>query len=243
MKSNKWEKFEDAKQFFEDKMKELENDVKKLECSVPTLKSILQEHPIVHNRALEKADADKIRLILVADNPGEEERVHKGYLVKTGMAGKLARNFFNTPSPYTENLGIYNFEENVIVLNKTPIHSRKTDDLKQLRRQLRDIGGPNVNILEKSQVDMAEILFKFHEALNKPIWIVGYGEMKGIFKTYTGELINPEREKMCEQIYIYHHFSNNRFIRDMNDNEVCNVEELKQLGKDHRNEILGATKR
>ena len=86
------------------------------------------ETPVVYNRAFDDvSESDEIRYIIVADNPGKQEQlqVNQRYLV--GLSGKLAEGFFShTPSLRAD------FRKNVLVLNKTPIHTAKTTDLKHM---------------------------------------------------------------------------------------------------------------
>jgi len=233
MKPSEWEKFGKAKKLFRSEVDQLTN-------SVPELKKILQkfvgkkytvETPIVYNSALDKVTQNsEIKLILVADNPGrhEQEIGNRCYLVDSDgrSAGHKAREFFNTSSSYTKKLEICDFEKNVIVLNKTPIHSPSTDDLRQLR---------NIGILEDSQKIMAKILFEFHKALNVPVWIIGKSKMGNLFKPYTDELKSfyLKREQMYKQIYFYHHFSRSCFTKDLKGKD------LESLGKKYREEVLG----
>ncbi|MDR3248380.1 MAG: uracil-DNA glycosylase family protein, partial [Treponema sp.] len=152
------------------------------------------ERPLVYNLALDEVGPqDNIRLILVADNPGRREQVTGRYLV--GPSGKIAEGFFrNTPD-----LGI-DLRSNVLILNKTPVHTPRTAELGELCR----LGGPKfAEKLAATQRFMAALLLEFHAALSGgcpagsstyrkpvPVWITGYSEMKkgGIFQVYTDAL-------------------------------------------------------
>jgi len=247
MKFNE-EKFEKAKEHFN-------NIVEELTSSVPKLKSIQQrlvdekyerynvETPIVYNDALKDVKPKEIKLILVADNPGrhEQEKKNSCYLVDSeGSAGRKARELFDNDSRIQEFFGNecrIDFENDVIILNKTPIFSPCTKDLRKLcQMEKEDTGGDSIKkALNKSQEDMAEILFKFHEALNVPVWIVGKSKMGSIFKPYTDELKSfyLKREQMYKQIYFYHHFSRSCFTTDLKGKD------LESLGKKYREEVLG----
>jgi hypothetical protein len=174
-----------------------------LQRELPELQSIQQElidrrtgpayrveNPIVYNEALDRINpGDEIRLILVADNPGRREQAAENRYYLAGPSGKLAEKFFrNQPS-----LGI-DFRKNVIILNKTPIHTPRTAELRDLGR----LGGAHIAAaIAGSQLAMAELLVEFHAALAPiPVWIIGYSEMRrgGIFETFTGamrELYDP----------------------------------------------------
>jgi hypothetical protein len=198
------------------------------------------ETPIVFNKALDEITADdEIRLILVADNPGkrEQEAINQRYLV--GPSGKIADGFFKK-NPELE----IDFRKHVIILNKTPIHTARTIELKKLI----ELGGNSVkNAVENSQREMAELLFHFQKALNGiPVWIIGYSEMKkkGLFEIYT-EVIKSlylENNDLREKIFFYRHFSMNQFTIDLNQrkmNDETTAKALARIGKEYRLRILG----
>ncbi|MDR1253238.1 MAG: hypothetical protein LBK62_13925 [Treponema sp.] len=210
------------------------------------------ETPIVYNGALDDVSAgSEIRLILVADNPGRREQaaVNRRYLV--GPSGKIAEGFFRgNPS-----LGI-DFRENTVILNKTPIHTPRTADLRELCR----LGGPGlVKALAESQRTMARLLLEFHQALAPvPVWITGYSEMRpdGIFAAYTetlGELYRAPagrqaaagitgRSPLWEWLFVYRHFSMNQFTIDLR-RQAAPGESLEtslaRIGTAYRRRILG----
>ena len=81
------------------------------------------ETPIVYNRDLDKiTQEDEIKLIVIGDNPGKDEQLQKNNRYLVGQAGKLADSFFKK----NPTLNI-DFRKNVIILNKTPVHSAKTN--------------------------------------------------------------------------------------------------------------------
>jgi len=180
------------------------------------------ETPVVYNSALNDVTADdEIKLILVADNPGRREQAAENRRYLVGPSGKIARKFFlDNPA-----LGI-DFLKNVIILNKTPVHTPRTVELRELCRMEAQSGGGAISsameiahALEKSQKTMAALLLEFHEALDTPVWITGYSEMKkgGIFEVYTESLkeLYCNRQEMFKQIYFYRHFSMNQFTIDL----------------------------
>jgi len=242
MNSNKWENFKKAREHFR-------QECKLLERFAPELEKIQQEFAgkveksIVYNTALEEdvKKESEIKLILVGDNPGRNEQKVGRYLV--GSAGKFAQTFFATAKKEFEinNFSEDYFKENVIILNKTPIYSPRTRDLYKLRKKLHEMSGPIADVLEKSQKMMAKILFEFYEALNVPVWIIGYPGMRDgdIFDTYIAELKN---KKMRERIYFYHHFSFNRFTIDLKKQQKEQQIDLWQLGEKYREDILGEIK-
>ena len=158
------------------------------------------ETPIVYNTALDKiTQEDQIKLIAVGDNPGKNEQLaaNRAYLV--GQAGKLGVKFFSD-SP---ELGI-DFRKNVIILNKTPLHSPKTKVLAYITSEAKKSqqGGVICRILQESQIWMAQKTAELHQSLfeaaqtedEKPqLWLVGYGELKksGVFEAY--------KQRLCEK--------------------------------------------
>ena len=161
------------------------------------------ETPIVYNTALDKiTQEDQIKLIAVGDNPGKNEQLaaNRAYLV--GQAGKLGVKFFSD-SP---ELGI-DFRKNVIILNKTPLHSPKTKDLAYIINEAKKTpqGEAICHVLRESQVWMAQKTAELHQSLfeaaqtedEKPqLWLVGYGELKksGVFEAYKQTLCNKYAE-------------------------------------------------
>ena len=222
MENGMWDRFVAARERYR-------RELEKLRKRLPQLRALQQsfvdgrsqtytvETPVVYNTALDAIGVDsEIRLILIGDNPGrrEQARGNRRYLV--GPSGKIAEKFFREqPSLHID------FRTNVIILNKTPIHSPRTGDLKELCR----LGGTAfAAALEQSQRCMAGLLLEFHEALINhqglpvPVWITGYSEMKrgGIFETYTEELRRLYSASSLQQsVFLYRHFSMNQFTIDL----------------------------
>jgi hypothetical protein len=200
------------------------------------------ETALVYNLALDELGRkDEIRLILVGDNPGRREQAVRRYLV--GPSGKIAEGFFRR----TEELGI-DLRKNVLILNKTPVHTPRTAELKELCR----LGGAELTgVLAETQRFMASLLLEFHRALSAgnarslPVWITGYSEMKegGIFEPYTRAL----RElyagtPLGDSVFLYRHFSMNQFSIDLRrqtrEGESA-AAALDRLGRSYRQRILG----
>jgi len=246
-----WNKFVKARERFK-------QEVVKISASLPKLKNIQQElvnsrsevtykieTPVVYNSALDEITPDdEIKMILTADNPGRREQAAENRRYLVGPSGKIAKKFFiDNPS-----LNI-DFTKNVIILNKTPIHTPRTIELKQLfaktpRRQ--DENENLVCILEDSQRVMADLLLEFYKAFECPVWIIGYSEMRknGIFEVYTEKLkeICNANKDFYKQIYFYRHFSMNQFTIDLKQKSVSGEtvsKSLKRIGKDYRERILG----
>jgi hypothetical protein len=246
MDQDSWNKFVKARE-------RVRNEVQELSRSLPKLKSIQQkliddrkenssykvDTPIVYNTALDDINAnDEIKLILVGDNPGRREQAAENRRYLVGPSGKIAMKFFSdNPS-----LGI-DFSKNVIILNKTPIHTPRTLELRQL---VRLEGADSIaRALEESQKTMASLLMEFQLALNAQVWIVGYSEMKktGIFETYTEELkkLYAQKDRLYKELFLFRHFSMNQFTIDLKkqaiDGETV-VKSLKRIGSAYRKHIL-----
>ncbi|MDR0451309.1 MAG: hypothetical protein LBH26_08595 [Treponema sp.] len=200
------------------------------------------ETPLVYNGALDElGPGDRIRLILVADNPGRREQAAENRRYLVGPSGKIAENFFrNTPE-----LGI-DFRRNVLILNKTPVHSPRTADLAELCRR----GGPEIAaLIAASQRAMAALLLDFHRALAPvPVWITGYSEMRrgGIFEAYTEALIRIYSRKAAsalrESVFLYRHFSMNQFTINLRRETLPGEktgDALLRIGRAYRERILG----
>jgi len=236
------------------------SEIKKLLDKLPELQAVQQklvdsrspsypvETPIVYNSALDDINQDsEIRLILVADNPGRREQMAENRRYLVGPSGKIAEKFFrDNPA-----LGI-NFRENVIILNKTPVHTPRTAELKELRR----LGGPVLETaLAESQRFMARLLLEFHQALAcqtpacdncaaLPVWITGYSEMKkgGVFEAYTNELkAIYGGADLKNAVFLYRHFSMNQFTIDLKQQAVRGEtldQTLERIGAAYRERFL-----
>jgi hypothetical protein len=210
------------------------------------------ETPVVYNGALDDVGpGGEIKLILVADNPGRREQAAENRRYLVGPSGKIAEKFFRDHPE----LGI-DFRKNVIILNKTPVHTPRTADLRELCR-LGDAarrgakGGAFSARLAESQETMARLLREFHRALAPvPVWITGYSEMKrgGIFGPYTEalrRLYGPEAAAgpaPAGELFIYRHFSMNQFTIDLRQQAAPGEalgEVLDRVGRVYRRRILG----
>ena len=137
MNNNQWKYFCDFRAAFKQKVQEWTvcvpqlRDLQKKAAELAGTPVYPFENPVVYNTDLDKITAaDDIKLIVIGDNPGKDEQLNKNQRYLCGQAGKLAEGFFkNHPD-----LGI-DFRRNVIILNKTPIHSAKTAQLKTMIKQ------------------------------------------------------------------------------------------------------------
>ena len=246
-----WNKFTKARE-------EFRGIVDGLSHSLPLLRGIQQqfinsrsdgknsayrvETPVVYNTALDDITInDEIKLILVADNPGRREQAAENRRYLVGPSGKIANKFFRE-NPV---LGI-DYQKNVIILNKTPIHSPRTAELRRLCLLEAETGGHSIaSALEESQKTIAGLLFKFHEALDCPVWITGYSEMKkgGIFQSYMESIktLYANKKERYKQIFIYRHFSMNQFTIDLKQQTLPGetiLNSLERIGAMYRGRIL-----
>lgn len=196
------------------------------------------ETPVLYNFALDDVTRDDdIRLILVGDNPGRREQAAENRRYLVGPSGKIAERFFREHPE----LGI-DFRKQAIILNKTPIHTPRTAEL----RELCAAGGPALSrAASESQRFMAALLPEFQRALaSVPVWITGYSEMKkgGIFDAYTEALKSHYPEDLRGQIFLYRHFSMNQFTVDLRRQTAPGetpAETLERIGRAYRRRILG----
>ena len=192
---------------------------------------------LVYNKALDEvSEQDNIKLIVIGDNPGKQEQLAQNQKYLVGQAGKIAEGFFaRNPELETD------FRKNVIILNKTPLHTAKTKELLALTKD----SDPVVKqIFEESQIFMARKTANLARDLKLEIWLVGYSELKskGIFSIYKESLKAAFEDFIKSKVYVYQHFSMNRFLVDLKENldSSKNLKEnLISIGKNHRKEIFG----
>ncbi len=219
------------------------------------------ETPVVYNTALDSFSLDSdISKIIIGDNPGKNEQlaVNRKYLI--GLSGKIAEGFFaSSPELKTD------FRKNVIILNKTPVHSAKTKHLKEIIKN----ASPELKkaVLESS-LWMAQKTADLHQSLCKnassleyapELWLTGYAELKnhGIFLNYRDELKrnyfaskNKEaggdrslQTDFWDRVFVYRHFSMNCFTTDLKKymektGQTDKKTALSELGLLHKNEIF-----
>ena len=241
------QEFREICQKWKDEFSEILKPLQKISANQDKVPDYPIENSIVYNTALDEITAqDEIKLIVIGDNPGKNEQleINRKYLV--GQSGKIADNFFKkNPELKTD------FRKNVIILNKTPIHTAKTKELLFLANQNEKIK----NLLKESQIWMAKKTVELHIALDCKMWLVGYAEVKekGIFKEYRNTLFSEyqksqESKNAYQKFFVYQHFSMNRFLIDLNEFSKSfpqptsqeNLEtRLDELGKFRKNQIFG----
>lgn len=189
---------------FNDELKILQKNILENEKTPP----YPLENPIVYNSALDEIESeDEIKIIVLGDNPGKNEQLSKNQKYLVGQAGKLAESFFKN---HTE-LKI-DFRKNAIILNKTPVHSAKTNELKTI---FKNASKPLQKMILDSQIFMAEKTALLSNELNAKIFLVGYSELKpnGFFEPFKTTLKNCVND--INQILVFQHFSMNRFSIDL----------------------------
>ena len=223
MTNQQWKAFCAFKQEFreickqwKDEFSEILKPLQKISANQDKVPEYKIENSIVYNTALDEVtEQDEIKLIVIGDNPGKNEQleINRKYLV--GLSGKIADNFFKkNPELKTD------FRKNVIILNKTPIHTAKTKELLFLSNQNEKIK----NLLKESQIWFAKKTVELQITLDCKMWLVGYAEVKnkGIFEDYKKTLLEEyqktEKGKNAYQkFFVFQHFSMNRFLIDLNE--------------------------
>jgi hypothetical protein len=174
--------------------------------------------PIVYNRALDEVSQDsRIVWVVVADNPGkrEQEAAMNRYLV--GRSGLVAERFF------ARELGV-DFRREVVIINKTPVHTPKTLQLKKLAKLYPEA----CKILDESQRFMASMVPALQQCFDARVWVMGLSEVKpkGLFGPWQQALAQAyaysetagdraEGERLAEELYGFNHFSMGSFATDL----------------------------
>jgi hypothetical protein len=210
------------------------------------------ETPIVYNRALDDiTEGDAVRVILVADNPGKNEQLAANNRYLVGQSGKIAEGWFR------RELGI-DFRREVVILNKTPVHTPKTAELGMLPRQAGIHADRAQALVTGSQRAMAEIAWGLYTALrgaDEPrsgslwpvLWISGVGELKrgGIFEMYRDELCRRFAKAGGDAlggVWAFNHFSMNQFAVELKRKARPGkplIEELARIGRENRARVFG----
>ena len=199
------------------------------------------ETAVVYNTAYNEITAqDDIRLIVIGDNPGKEEQRAENRRYLVGQSGRVAEGFFRR----NPELGI-DFRKNVIIMNKTPVHTAKTTHLRFLLAN----GSAGIReLILQSQIKMASLAAELHQKLGTAeLWLVGYAELKGrgIFLPYRDRLkeLYAHNEESWQRVRVYQHFSMNCFLIDLKKHRIEGeplAESLHRIGSGHRREVFGS---
>lgn len=200
------------------------------------------ETSVVFNRAYDDIKKeDEINLIVIGDNPGKDEQLAKNNRYFVGKSGIVAENFFKKNPELN-----MDFRKKTVIMNKTPVHTAKTKQLKDLAKE----GGEEIkNLIEQSQLKCAEITARLHIGLgmDTQLWLVGHSELKkgGVFLGYKDRLKEAYGESpMWENVFLLNHFSMGRFSVDLKNFREENpavplAEALRQIGTRHKKEVYG----
>lgn len=210
------------------------------------------ETPVVYNRALDGLGREsEIRMILVADNPGKKEQLAANNRYLVGQSGKLAEGWFR------RELGI-DFRSEVLILNKTPVHTPKTAELAILARCSGADRSRLEALLAESQAAMADLAWRLYTALRAgasagparkgcALFISGLGELRkgGLFQTYRDELgrrLAAASPELLEGVWAFNHFSMNQFAIEIKRKARPGAplpEELARIGCENRRRLFG----
>lgn len=205
------------------------------------------ETPVVYNRSLDDlGPGDSYAFILVADNPGKKEQLAANNRYLVGQSGRLAEGFFR------DRLGM-DFRKDVVILNKSPLHTPKTAELRRLLSLAREKGEAEGRTLEglflESQRTMAAMARKLHGASAPKVvlWLSGLGEFgpRGLFRPYAealGEAYREAPQDLRDRVWLFRHFSMNQFSQEVNkgaDPTRPLLGELERIGIANRQRLLG----
>lgn len=167
--------------------------------------------PYVENPAL----LSRLRWIICSDNPGVEEAKSGRFLAPTGRSGKEARKAIAQAG--------LNWDEQVIVLNKSIIHTPKTVDLKGLPAEA----------VRATEEALAQVILELLAQTEAKLWIVGFGGCDASVPGWPHKLAGKERypascitpyfyaalrdggARFKERIFISKHFSHGQFAIEM----------------------------
>ena len=170
----------------------------------------------IYNEKLDEINEnDNIKYIWIQDNPGYNEMLQNRYAV--GASGKAGQNFM-------KNEGLAeDFDREVIVLNKSPIHTKVTAVLSKLK---------NREIQDETQRYMAKAIFTVHNIFECDLWILGISNLKGIFGTFSKDVEKLYKNSaLNKKMFLYYHFSQGQFKKAYN-------LEANTLGTDDPDKIL-----
>ena len=170
----------------------------------------------IYNEKLDDINEnDNIKYIWIQDNPGYNEMLQNRYAI--GASGKAGQNFMKNEG-LTED-----FDREVIVLNKSPIHTKVTAVLSKLK---------NRDIQDETQKYMAKAIFNVHNIFECDLWILGISNLNGIFGTFSKDMEKLyKNSSLNKKMFLYYHFSQGQFKKAYN-------LEANTLGTDDTDKIL-----
>jgi hypothetical protein len=199
------------------------------------------ETSAVYNRDLDNVlPGDNPPFIIVADNPGKAEQKSENQRYLVGQSGKLARGWFE------KELGM-DFCTSTLIINKTPIHTPKTSELRKLLSSAGNHSDELAALFQDSQKKMALYAFRLHVLFGNVLWISGLGELgkKGVFSTWATEiakLYTHSPKELWEKVWVFRHFSMNQFAVEYSRHESGSsapLDRLGEIGRANRSRIFG----
>ncbi len=228
MTREEFNKFVTLREEFKKKVEEFNKNYPEIKDEVLKLSDKTYDFPFafVYNKKLDEITIDdNIKYIWVTDNPGLNEAIEEKYAV--GSSGKGAQNFMVGSGMVEE------YDKEVIVLNKSFLHTRVTNDLKKLKKYQ--------SIIDETQIYMANLTLALLNIFKCPLWILGISSLNKIFSKYSSTLTTNSNIDM-DKIYLYYHFSQGQFKKAYNKKyaefpksspkELC-----KMIGKENRNRL------
>ncbi|MBN1648729.1 MAG: hypothetical protein JW874_11915 [Spirochaetales bacterium] len=199
---------------------------------------------IVYNSQFDTIIPSEIKLILVGDNPGMEEQKQNAYLV--GKSGKMAAGFFG--SAYG-----YEFYRNVLILNKTPLHTKSTVQLAEIRKKYPDL-------VRNSQEYMARLIYSVASLLEVPVFITGFAGCRDTNGKWlpAGRNGQPPAVQTAvwffreirslfagrpDLLFLFKHFSYGNFSRDLQPllkKGIPVQDAVRRIGSSYASELLGS---
>ena len=155
----------------------------------------------IYNEKLDEINEnDNIKYIWIQDNPGYNEMLQSRYAV--GASGKAGQNFMKS-------MGLVrDFDKEVIILNKSPVHTKVTAVLSKLK---------NREIQNETQKYMADAAFTVQNIFKCDLWILGISNLKGIFGTFSENMENLYKSSsLNKKVFLYYHFSQGQFKKAYN---------------------------
>lgn len=172
-------------------------------------------------------DHNKLKFIIVGDNPGKKEFEQNKYFV--GQSGAQLRNHFEKGGL------VENFDEECLIINKTFLSTEKTNDLKNIKNEI------GAESFDKILLHSAYEITSYSKSLDLPVLIFGKSQLG------KGKIFHPFWEKLqeiCEpeKIFVFKHPSNSGFASDWNKYRTIyqdknDLELLYYIGKFHYHQL------
>lgn len=151
----------------------------------------LEKHHVPYCFNEQHYDFDKLKFIIVGDNPGKTEYIENKFFI--GPSGQELRRHF---SKYDLS---QNFDEECIIYNKTFIHTPKTKDLQAIQEKIGD------ELFDATQIQCAEEVAEVANRLKLPILIFGKSSIgpKQLFDAFWQSL--NQKVNNSEKVWVFNH--------------------------------------